>query len=129
MISDTQKNQYGITTYSNINYDKHDEWSIDEWLAKGNQVLAVEVKPYVPGDNAFRKAVQKRIQKIKMKLRNEFIAEVAGVSATIVKNIALGNSVAHPKVIKVKNALNRIDANDPKDAVLQKAFKKYGVEA
>lgn len=40
IIEDHRKNEYSITTYSNIKYDEHQKLNddIEKWLAKGNQI-------------------------------------------------------------------------------------------
>ena len=38
MITDTRQSEYRISTFSPIDYEKHDKWSIDGFLAQGGKI-------------------------------------------------------------------------------------------
>lgn len=61
MITDTRQSEYRISTFSPIDYEKHDKWAIDEFLANGGKTVQLPNNIHAPVNHGL---FDKRIEEI-----------------------------------------------------------------
>lgn len=80
--------QHQIQTFSPINYDNHQEWSIDEFLAKGGEIKQVVIKPApLSKDALFRRDVRLKLANF-LESRGYSSKEFAVLAKTAESNVS-----------------------------------------
>ncbi len=112
-MHNSHNTEHAFDSYARINYAKHDEWSIEQWLQQGGQITYLASAAYPDfAELPIQQRVRRLLKQALKSMRQQYIVQQLKVSAAVLDKMMRHDYVSLASYQKVERGLNLLLQSD-----------------